>query len=77
MTSPAKRSLARVSWSYDVLEPLPATVQAQARALIEASGARVYESRVYTYGVSYVARHSPKEQRLYTALKAIMPAPFL
>lgn len=77
MTNPAKRSLAQVTWSYDVLEPLSIEVQARARELMAASGVEFLQSRVYTYGVSYVARNSPKERRLYTALSGIMPQRFL
>jgi len=77
MTRPAERSVARVSWSYDVLEPLPQEVQDKAFALLDGSGVEFHESRVYTYGVSYVARHSPREKKLFTALSELMPKRFL
>lgn len=49
----------------------------RAQELIEGSKAQVYEYRVYRYGVSYSARHSPSEKRLYESLLAIMPRPTL
>ena len=77
MTQPAARSLAHAWWSYDVLEPLSDEVQDKVRALLASSGLRFYAYNVYTYGVSYTARRSPRETRLYKALCEIMPERFL
>lgn len=77
MTQPAARSLAHAAWTYDILEPLPDEVQDRARALLASSGLRFYVSEVYVYGVSYTARRSPRETRLFEALRAIMPERFL
>ncbi len=77
MTQPAARSLAHAAWTYDILEPLPDEVQDRARALLASSGLRFYVSEVYVYGVSYIARRSPREARLYKSLCEIMPERFL